>query len=102
VTGILAASVIAALGFFVIPARRRAAKKELAERMAALRTQLTGALTTQFEKELNRSLERINEAIMPYSRFVRAEQNKLEQTQMELGQAEATQGRLRAEIEETL
>jgi small GTP-binding protein len=102
VTGILAASVIAALGFFVIPARRRAAKKELAERMAALRTQLTGALTAQFEKELNRSLQRINEAIMPYSRFVRAEQNKLEQTQMELGQAEATQGRLRAEIEETL
>ena len=102
VTGILAASVIAALGFFVIPARRRAAKKELSERMAALRKQLSGALTGQFEKELDRSLQRINDAIVPYSRFVRAEKEKLQQTQMELSEAEAAQGRLRAEIEGTL
>lgn len=102
VTGILAASVVAALGLFVIPARRRAAKKELTERVAALRIQLTNALTTQFEKELNRSLQRINEAIAPYTRFVRAEQEKLQETQAELIEAERTQGRLRAEIEAAL
>jgi small GTP-binding protein len=102
VTGILAASVVAALGLFVIPARRRAAKKEMSERVAALRIQLTNALTTQFEKELNRSLQRINEAIAPYTRFVRAEQEKLQETQAELTEAERTQGRLRAEIEEVL
>ncbi|MBN1995872.1 MAG: dynamin family protein [Anaerolineae bacterium] len=102
VTGILAASVLAALGLFVIPARRRAAKKEMMERVAALRLQLTNALTTQFEKELNRSLQRINEAIAPYTRFVRAEQQKLQETQAELSEAQRTQGRLRAEIESTL
>jgi hypothetical protein len=102
VTGIIAASVVAALGLFVIPARKRAAKKEMMERVAALRIQLTGALTTQFEKELNKSLQRINEAIAPYTRFVRAEQTKLEETRAELTEAQQTQGRLRAEIESTL
>lgn len=102
VTGILAASVLAALGFFVIPARKRAAKKEMMGRVAALRIQLTSALTTQFDKELNRGLQRINEAIAPYTRFVRAEQEKLQQTQAELIEAQRTQGRLRAEIEAAL
>jgi small GTP-binding protein len=99
VTGILAASVIAALGFFVIPARRQAAKRELAERVATMRVQLTSALTTQFEKELNRSLSRINEAVAPYTRFVRAEETKLKETQTDLSESQNQLGRLRAEIE---
>jgi small GTP-binding protein len=102
VTGILAASVLAALGLFVIPARRQAAKKQMEERVTALRVQLTTALTTQFEKEINRSLQRINEAIAPYTRFVRVEQDKLQQTQAELTEAQRMQGRLRAQIEEML
>ena len=99
VTGILAASVIAALGLFVIPTRRQAAKKDMGERIAALRQQLISALTAQSEKELNRSLQRINEAVAPYTRFVRAEQEKGQQTQAELKQAQQTQGRLRVEVE---
>lgn len=100
VTGILAGTAVAALGLFVIPARRQAAKKEMTERVAALRVQLINSLTTQFEKELNKSLQRINDAIAPYTRFVRAEQEKLEQTKAELTEARQMQGRLRAEIEE--
>ncbi len=99
VTGILAASVIAALGLFVIPARRQAAKKEMGAKIAELRQKLINALSDQSEKELNRSLERINEAVAPYTRFVRAEQEKVQQTQVELSRAQQTQGRLRAEIE---
>ncbi len=102
VTGIVAASVVAALGLFVIPAKRHSAKKEMAEKMMSLRQKLTGAIGSQFDKELNRSLERINEAIAPYTRFVRAEQEKVQQTQTELKQAQQTQGRLRAEIEAML
>jgi small GTP-binding protein len=102
VTGILAASVVAALGLFVIPARRQTAKKQLAERLAELREQLTTALTNQSQKELNRSLDRIHEAVAPYTRFVRAERAKLEETQAELNQAQHMQGRLRAEIERQL
>ncbi len=102
VTGILAASVVAALGLFVIPARRHSAKKEMTERIAGLRQQLISALTGQADKELNRSLQRINDAVAPYTRFVRAEQEKGQHTQAELKQAQQVQGRLRAEIEALL
>lgn len=102
VTGILAASVVAALGLFVIPARRQTAKKDMVARIAGLRQQLISALSSQFEKELSRSLQRINDAVAPYTRFVRAEQTKGEQNQGELAQAQQTQGRLRAEIEAML
>jgi hypothetical protein len=102
VTGILAAGVVAALGLFVIPARKQSAKKELAERLGQLRQQLITALTNQSEKELNRSLERINQAVAPYTRFVRAEQEKVQQMQTELTQAQTAQSRLRAEIERVL
>lgn len=99
-TGILAASVVAALGLFIIPAKRRSAKKELAERILALRTNLVNSLTTQFEKELNSSLQRIDDAIAPYTRFIRAERAKLEDSKSELTEAHKVYGRLRTEIED--
>jgi len=80
VTGILLASVVAALGLFVIPARRRQAKNELRKKVTELREKLTMALRTQFEREIERGLHEIQEAIAPYIRFIRAEQTKLEDT----------------------
>ncbi len=99
VTGLLAAGLVAALGLFVIPSRRRSAKKEMTTKIADLRLHLVDALTAQFDKELERSVQRINDAIMPYTRFVRAERTKLEDTKTDLTAAQQTQGRLRAEIE---
>ena len=99
-TGILAASVIAVLGLFVIPARRASAKRQLDERVSELRASLMNSLTAQFEKELKRSMQRINDAIAPYTRFVRAERGKLEETKKELTVAKQEQGRLRVQIEE--
>lgn len=99
VTGIVAASLVAALGLFVIPAKRRRAKKEMTEKIATLRRHLIDAMSGQFDKELSRSIQRINEAVSPYTRFVRAERKKLEGTKTDLLDAQQTQGRLRAEIE---
>ena len=81
VTGILVASAVAVLGLFVIPARRRKANKELNEKISALREQLVSSLQTRFNQEIKRSLERIETAIMPYTRFVRAEKQNLISTQ---------------------
>jgi hypothetical protein len=93
VTGILTASLVAVLGFFIIPTSRRRAKKELHERLAELRTKLISTLRTAFEREMNRSVARIEEAIAPYSRFVRAEAaqteeilDKLKSAMMEIDQ----------------
>jgi GTP-binding protein EngB required for normal cell division len=74
VTGLVMASVIATIGFLVIPAKRRRAKAEMHEKLASLRERLTGALRTEFERAQEQSATRIASAIDPYSRFVRAEQ----------------------------
>jgi len=84
VTGMLMAGVIAALGFFILPARRRRAKEEMRAKVTALRAKLVGALRTEFEREMTRGRQRIEEAIAPYSRFVRAEQAKLTAMQGDL------------------
>jgi hypothetical protein len=77
VTGLLAAGVLAVLGFFVIPNRRRTAKKELRAKIGTLREQLMAALKTQFGSEMDRSRRRLDEAVAPYSRFVRLERDLL-------------------------
>lgn len=86
VTGILVASVVAVLGLFVIPAKRRKANLELTKKIKTLREQLVSTLNTQFNHEMNRSLERINAAIAPYTRFVRSEKDALDQVNEELNQ----------------
>lgn len=86
VTGILVASAVAVLGLFVIPAKRRKANLELTKKIKMLREQLVSTLNTQFNHEMDRSLERINAAIAPYTRFVRSEKASLDQVNEELNQ----------------
>ena len=50
VTGIVAGIAFATLGALILPARRRRAKKELEEKLAALRLKLVGSLTEQFTR----------------------------------------------------
>ena len=98
VTGILTAGVVALLGFFIIPTSRRKAKNELHDRLAELRKNLLSTLSVEFEKEMKRSLERIEDAIAPYSRFVRAESTQTEEIINELSLAKMEIDQLRAEI----
>jgi small GTP-binding protein len=83
-TGIMAASILAALGLFVIPSKRRKAKADLQTKVSVVRQRLVTGLTSQFERELDRSLQRIQEAVAPYTRFVRAEGDRLRLVQREL------------------
>ena len=85
VTGVLMAGLVAALGLVIIPARRRQGKTKMRDKIAALRAQLIQSLRTQFSKEIDHSLQKINEAIAPYTRFVRGEREKLQKTQSGLG-----------------
>jgi small GTP-binding protein len=77
VTGIVLAGVIATVGLFIVPARRRQAKQDLRQKVHDLRETLGSALRSQFQREVQRSTDRLNEGIAPYSRFVRAEQQSL-------------------------
>jgi hypothetical protein len=98
-TGILAAGTIAVLGLFIIPNRRHDAKKNLSEKIESMREQLMGSLTGQFEREVEGSVHRIDEAIGPYTRFVRAEREHLNTAREELNAV--TQGlvQLRSRVE---
>jgi len=99
VSGILAASTVAVLGLFVIPMRRRQAKLELRQKITAVRRQLMGGMTAQFQQELERSLARIGQAVAPYTRFVRAERDRLTKNQGEVATIRAELARLQARIE---
>lgn len=99
-TGVILASVVAALGLFVIPARRRRAKLELRDKIAGLRTQLMDSLRKQFSSEIERSLQKIQEAISPYTRFVRAERHKLEEAHNEFETMKNDLTQLKVELED--
>ena len=99
VTGLLGASAMAVLGLFVIPARRRKAKTQLAARISELRAQLMGALEGQFTTELEASLLRIRDAISPYTRFVRAERQRLSSAQAGLEEIQGQLEALRTRVE---
>lgn len=73
VTGILAAGTLSALGLLILPARRRRAEAELRDKTERMRSDLAEALRATFERERERVLERIREALAPYTRYVRAE-----------------------------
>ncbi|MEO6221648.1 MAG: dynamin, partial [Vicinamibacterales bacterium] len=102
VTGLLAASLLAVVGLLVIPARRGQAKRELREKIAGLRTQLSSALTDQFRRAVDRSVHRLTEAVAPYTRFVRAEHEQLGRRRDDLQRAGDTLARLHVEVERQL
>jgi small GTP-binding protein len=83
-TGIFAGAVAAALGLLILPNRKRKAKQAFSAKLNELRTTLVSSLTAQFEREMRRSTQRIEETIAPFTRFVRAEGEKLTQQKDQL------------------
>ena len=99
VTGIIMASVMAAIGFFILPAKRERAKEEMRRKVAAVRQRLSDALRAEFEREIEKSGARIRDSIAPYSRFIRAEGDKLRAMDEELREIAAALHGLRGKVE---
>jgi small GTP-binding protein len=100
VTGILAASLVAAMGLFVIPSRRRKAKADMREKITQMRELLSRSLRDQFQREMQRSRERVDTSIAPYSRFVRSEHGSLNATLQVLDGLQNRLALLRTRIEQ--
>jgi small GTP-binding protein len=98
VTGITAALLIAGLGLFILPSRRRKARSEFREKTEALRERLGEVVRRQFDTELNRSVERMREAIAPYTRFVRTEHARMTEARSSLAEITTETEALRDEI----
>lgn len=99
ITGILAGALLLGVGFYIIPARRNKAKKEFSAKMDELRQRLRTAMQEQFQKQLIGSTRRINEAIAPYTRFVRAEQERTNKALEQIATLEKEVVEIRREIE---
>lgn len=99
VTGIVAAGAIAVLGMFIIPSKRAHAKTQLRERIERMRTELMTGLRVQFQREVERSARAVMEAVAPYTRFVRAEHEKLTSLDRELESIGGELTRIRTEID---
>ncbi len=97
-TGIFAGIAAAALGLLVLPARKRKAKAEFAEKLAELRQKLVSSLTEQFTREMRRGAQRIEDTIAPFARFVRAENDKISAQRDELVELEAHISGLQAQL----
>jgi hypothetical protein len=98
VSGLLAAGALSLIGMLVLPAKRAAAKRELRRKVEEMRVRLIEALTGQFDRELTRSLQRIREAVGPYTRFVRAEGERLQAARQDLQRLRDGLDRVRQEI----
>ncbi|HJO39919.1 MAG: dynamin family protein [Vicinamibacterales bacterium] len=99
-SGIAVAGALAVVGLFIVPARRRRAKREMAEKVVEMRDSLETALRSQFESELARSVSRIREGIAPYGRFVRAERAKLDGSQTDFERLHLELERLKSKVDQ--
>jgi hypothetical protein len=95
ITGIVMAGLVAALGFLIIPARRRKARAEIRAKVSSLINDLRKALNAEFQRAQERSTHRFADAMGPYARFVRAERERWEKHRASLTM-------LRSEVEQLL
>jgi len=99
VTGLVAAGTLSVVGLLLLPARRRRARRELKQKVAALRERLMSTLTAAFGNELDRSLHGLREAVGPYTRFVRAERDRIRGLADEHERLDGEIARLRARVD---
>ena len=84
ITGIAIGTAVAGLGLFVIPRRRKEAKKNLHLKMQEVRDGLEQSLNHELKKELRKSQDKLKNAIEPYTRFVRSEINNIDKNKSKL------------------
>ena len=79
-TGILLAGLTATLGFFIIPTKKGQTKRLFSKNIQGLRDNLYETLTKEFSHQIDMVIESIQTTIQPYSRFIRSENEKLNES----------------------
>ncbi|MEO9031570.1 MAG: dynamin family protein [Ktedonobacteraceae bacterium] len=98
ITGVLAGILLLGVGFYIVPAKRKSAKRDFNLKMDELRARLHQAMGEQFQKELTNSSRRVIDAIAPYTRFVRGEQDRTESALTHISHMESETQRLGDEV----
>ena len=98
-TGILIGAAAVGLGAFILPRKRAQAKEELKKRIADTRSRLQEVLKREYALETERAASRLRDATAPYTRFIRAETERLENAEAESGAIQSRTLELRSRIE---
>jgi small GTP-binding protein len=98
VSGLFAASVLAGVGLWLLPRKRRQAKTQFRSGTEELRARLATALRDEFQRELERSGQRIRDALAPYNRFVHGERDRTQSFIEDLQESQAQLLQLRSRI----
>jgi small GTP-binding protein len=98
-TGVVAGIVLASLGLGILPLHRRRARAQFDARIEELRGRLETTLRDQFRKEFDGGELRLQEALAPYTRFVRVERERVEEIFTALEQLQGDLETLRHQIE---
>jgi hypothetical protein len=98
VTGIVATAIVAGYGLVILPDSQPKAREQFRENTDSLRMRLGEVVRRQFEVESNRSVERMREAIAPYTRFVRSEHARMTSAGEDLAALDAESRALKDEI----
>jgi len=98
-TGILAFLTVGSLGLFVLPQKRLAALRQLRARLLALRESLDTILRREYEREQERADARLNDAALPFTRFLEQQQARLTQAEQRGGELQQRLDQLRHEVE---
>jgi small GTP-binding protein len=98
-TGILLGAAVATVGFFILPRRREKAKQELSARILETRERLREVLLREHALEGERAQGRLQDAVAPFTRFIRAETERFAATQTRLQELEQQVAQMRADVE---
>jgi len=82
-TGVLAAIVLSASGFAILPAYRNRARAAFAQRVSALESELVANAIKAFESEIDRELDAVLAAFEPYRLFFETERRKITDSESE-------------------
>lgn len=99
ITGTVAAGVLAVVGFFVIPYKRKQAKENFKGKMTTMRANLMNTLTNEFTAESKDAISRLKDNVAPYTRYVHSEQDKINRNLTVIEQLRQKLSALRAQIE---
>jgi uncharacterized protein YlxW (UPF0749 family) len=86
VTGISAATLLFTASFFILPYKRKRAIEEFRSKVDKLRESMRSVFEDKSAEEINRAIEKIEEALEPYTRFVKSERSKIEDRSTKLSQ----------------
>jgi len=84
-TGLLAAATVGALGFFILPRKRRQAKHQFDLSLTQLADNMAETTSQQFDTYIHQTVEEVqHQVISPLARFCRAEHDSLTAQQVRL------------------